>query len=108
MFCETLIVADTTEVASFEVRYGSAFSSYVLRESDDALIDALELGKMALAERHSLLELVAVHHKLLAIFVGQSSGHVETHQRFTRAQEFLARVTAPYELAHHRWHEMAD
>lgn len=107
MLCGTEIAADTTSDASFEMGYSSAFTAYVLRGSDDALQRALELGKKALAQRLGLSELLAVHNRRLASLIEAALGPAELHRRFARAQEFLTQVSTPFELAHHRWHEMA-
>jgi C4-dicarboxylate-specific signal transduction histidine kinase len=98
---------ESTEAALFETRYRNALTAYVQQEMEDALMDAFELGRKALAEGQGLLDLVAIHHTLLASLVEQSSNG-EIQRRVARAREFLTQATAPFEMAHRGWYEMAN
>jgi C4-dicarboxylate-specific signal transduction histidine kinase len=99
---------ESTEAALFETRYGNALTVYVQQEMEDALMDAFELGRKALAEGQGLLDLVAIHHTLLASLIEQSSNGADIQRRVARAREFLTQATAPFEMAHRGWHEMVD
>jgi len=90
---------ESTEAALFETRYRNALTAYVRQEMEDALMDAFELGRRALAEGRGLLDLVAIHHTLLASLIEQASSGAEIQRRSARAREFLAQAIAPFE-----WH----
>ena len=64
---------ESTKAALFETRYRNALTAYVQQEMEDALMEAFELGRKALAEGQGLLDLVAIHHTLLASLIEQSS-----------------------------------
>ena len=98
----------TKKAALFETRYRNALTAYVQQEMEDALMDAFELGRKALAEGQGLLDLVAIHHTLLASLIEQSSNGADIQLHVARAREFLTQATAPFEMAHRGWHEMAD
>jgi C4-dicarboxylate-specific signal transduction histidine kinase len=100
--------ATAIEEPSFEIRYRSALTVYVRGELDDALTDALEIGRNALAKGHGLLRLLTLHHALLASLVEQSAGGTDLQVRLARAKDFFVQVSAPFESAHHQWHELAD
>jgi C4-dicarboxylate-specific signal transduction histidine kinase len=106
--CESKMSTESTEAALFDTRYRNALTAYVQQEMEDALMDAFELGRKALAEGQGLLDLVAIHHTLLASLIEQSSDGADIQRRVARAREFLTQVTAPFEMAHRGWHEMAD
>ena len=98
---------ESTKAALFETRYRNALTAYVQQEMEDALMDALELGRKALAEGQGLLDLIAIHHTLLASLIEQSSNGADIQRRVARARDFLTQATAPFEM-HRGWHEMAS
>jgi PAS domain S-box-containing protein len=94
--------------ATFQARYQSALTGYVGREAQEAdLMFALELGKVAIAEGYSLLDLLTTHHTLVSSLIAQSS-NLDIQQRLAAANDFLAQAAAPFEMAHRAWHELAD
>src|SRR5262249_24996045 len=95
------------ETAAFQARYLSALTDYVGRKAQEAaLMPALELGKAAIAEGYSLLEVLSIHHTLVASLIAQPSD-LDVEQRLTAANDFLAQVAAPFEMAHRAWYELA-
>jgi hypothetical protein len=90
---------ESTEAALFETRYRNALTAYVQREMEDALMDAFELGRKALAEGQGLLDLVAIHHTLLASLIEQSSNGADIQRRVAGAREFLTQPPR-----HSKWH----
>src|SRR5262249_20547264 len=96
------------ETAAFQARYLSALTGYVGRKAQEAdLMPALELGKAAIAEGYSLLEVLSIHHTLVASLIAQSS-NLDVKQRLIAANDFLAQVAAPFEMAHRAWYELAE
>ena len=74
--------------ATFQARYQSALTGYVGGKAQEAdLMFALELGKMALAEGYSLLDLLTVHHTLVGSLIAQSS-NLDIQQRRPRLTIF--------------------
>ena len=90
---------ESTKAALFETRYRNALTAYVQQEMEDALMDAFELGRRALAEGRGLLDLVAIHHTLLASLIEQASNGADIQRHVARAREFLTQAAA-----HSKWH----
>ncbi len=91
--------------ATLEGRYRRALSEYVAKDgAEGPLIDALELGRSALAEGRSLLDLLSIHHAELPSFAGDAAS--DPGNRFSRAEEFLAQVVAPFEMTNRGWNEV--
>ncbi|HXZ00035.1 MAG TPA: ATP-binding protein [Stellaceae bacterium] len=89
-------------------RYRTALHSFVAIEGEEAaLIAALDLGRRALAEGRSLLEIVSIHHRLVPAFLAQPASNDEITRRFERAEEFLEQAVAPFEMANRGWQEVA-
>ena len=98
----------STDDLTFEARYRCALTAYLDQETNESeLMTALELGRAALAEERGFLDLLAMHHALLASLMQPSKGN-DIQDRLARANEFLIQVAAPFEMAHLGWHEMAD
>lgn len=96
------------EGATFQARYRSALTGYVGRKAQESdLVSALELGKTAIAEGYSLLDLLSIHHTVVASLFAQSS-KLDVQRRLTAANDFLAQAVAPFEMAHRAWHELAE
>jgi PAS domain S-box-containing protein len=93
--------------SDFPARYGTALQTFVARDGEEsALIVALDLGKRALAEGSSLLEIVSIHHRLVSAFLAQSASRDQVARCFERAEEFLAQAMAPFEMANRGWQEV--
>lgn len=99
----------TAEDMTFEARYRRALSGYVDQQEQEAeLMVAFELGRLALAEGYSLLDVLGLHHEVLCTLIKQSWQSADDRQRLTAANDFLIQVAAPFEMAHRGWHDMAD
>jgi signal transduction histidine kinase/CheY-like chemotaxis protein len=90
-------------------QYERALAAYAGSPADEAgLIGAFELGRTTLAQGHSLLDLLTAHHTVLRALLDGASDGVDVQQRLARANEFLAQVVAPFEMAQRGWHEMIE
>ncbi|HUH84983.1 MAG TPA: PAS domain S-box protein, partial [Stellaceae bacterium] len=89
-----------------QARYRRALAAYMERDNETALLSALDLGKAALAEGRSLLDLVAAHNRFLPNFIARAPTDADVKKRFSRAEEFLAQVVAPYDMANRGWVEV--
>lgn len=79
--------------------YRTAFQRYLPRRSEAALTSGYEIGRRAVEEGVSLLDLVGVHHVVLAeILDGLTS--TETRAVAEAASEFLLEVLSPFDMAH--------
>lgn len=87
-------------LSSFEGLYASLFHEYAKDGSETALGKAYELGRKALAERKSLLELASIHHLALQKLM---EGEADENRRailLRLSSDFLAECLSPYEMAH--------
>lgn len=83
----------------WEAQYGAALQAYV-RDGGEALLQrAYELGRQALAERHGIVELVAVHHRLL-LECWTSLPIDEPMHAVQRSGAFLSEAISAYEMTH--------
>jgi signal transduction histidine kinase len=85
---------------SFEEQYRSSLREYAARGGELALGRAYELGRRALMEKKSLVEMASLHHQAVLDLV--RSGENEKHrEEFLRtSSEFFAECVSPYEMAH--------
>jgi PAS domain S-box-containing protein len=99
----------TADSMALRTRYQRALTAYAESESGETeLMAAFELGRTMLAEEHSLLDLLAIHHLALASLLQRSVDGADIQMRLVKANEFLAEIAAPFEMAHLGWREMAD
>jgi hypothetical protein len=82
--------------------YRAAFLRYLPRRDEAALHSAYELGRRAVAEGVSLLELIRIHHEVL-LDVLQDSRPEELAEVATGASEFLVEALAVHEMAQRRF-----
>ena len=82
--------------------YRAAFLRYLPRRDEAALHCGYELGRGAVADGVSLLELVRIHHEVL-LGVLQDSRPEELAEVATAASEFLVEALAVHEMAQRRF-----
>jgi len=79
--------------------YRVAFQRFLPRRSEAALTDGYDLGRRAIVQGVSLLELVRVHHLVLGEVLRDTPreevGHVTA-----AASDFLLEVLATFDMAH--------
>ena len=86
--------------------YRTAFLRYLPRRSEAALTAGYELGRRAVATGRSLLDLVQVHHRILAeVLTGAPSP--DTTQVVEAACEYLSEVLSTFDMAHRVLHDPA-
>ncbi|MGH7123257.1 MAG: histidine kinase dimerization/phospho-acceptor domain-containing protein, partial [Stellaceae bacterium] len=90
--------------SSFERRYRRSLAAHIEGHDDE---EALDLGRSALAEGRSLLDVVAVHQAAVPELVKSSRG-AELRRRFERTEEFLSQAVAPFEMINRGWREMIE
>jgi signal transduction histidine kinase len=85
---------------SFDDAYRFALSEYATLGGEAALGQAYELGRKAMTEGKSLVEIVAIHHQAMQGIVLEAKNE-KSHGELLRAStDFLAETLSPYEMAH--------
>src|SRR5713226_5664764 len=85
---------------TFEEEYRPAFGEYAQRGGEAALGRAYELGRRAMSERKSLMEIASMHHQALHGMLAEAQGTARQRELLTAAADFLAEILSPYEMAH--------
>ncbi|CAA9401129.1 MAG: hypothetical protein AVDCRST_MAG32-2964 [uncultured Nocardioides sp.] len=88
-----------TDLARVHLDYRVAFLGYLPRREEAALHSGYKLGRAAVADGLSLLDLVQVHHAVF-LEVLEDSRDGELGQVAEAASEFLLEVLAPYDMTH--------
>src|SRR3954469_17157800 len=79
--------------AGFVAAYAEALRRHVDTPTEASLLEAYELGRRALADGMSLLELIAIHHSLRSYVLGAVPHQLE------RADSFVHEGLASFEVA---------
>jgi hypothetical protein len=77
--------------------YRTAFLRYLPGHDEAALARAYELGRQAVASGMSLLDILSIHHTILAEILHDSPD--EMSDVVASAAVFLAEALAPYDMA---------
>ena len=87
------------------MEYAGALEDYVARGGEAALEQAYEVGRRALSEKLAILDMVAIHHRVLAALLRRSATREENIQLVAKAGEFLAESLSPFEMTHRAFME---
>ncbi len=88
------------EAARFHEMYCAELKEYVATRGEAALGRAGELGRQALAERASIVEVAAIHHQTLGELLEKESDERRRMAALSAGTEFLTECLFPYEMAH--------
>ena len=86
--------------AGFEDEYRSCLREYATRGGESALGRAYELGRRALNEQRSLLEMASLHHDAVLALVCSAESEKPREELLRSSGEFFAECLSPYEMAH--------
>ena len=86
--------------ASFEGEYASYLREYAAGRGEAALGRAYELGRRALTEQKSLVEMASLHHQVVMDLVRDAESENRREELLQSSAEFLAECMSPYEMAH--------
>jgi signal transduction histidine kinase len=86
--------------AGFEDEYCSSMREYVATGGEPALGRAYELGRRALSEQKSLVEMASLHHHAVIVLVRGAETEKRREELLRSSAEFLAECLSPYEMAH--------
>ena len=85
-------------VEDYRQCYRTVFASYLAEPSEESLRDAYELGRGAVRQGLSVLDLAAVHHDVLAETHGHASDVADAAHATTLAGQFFLESLSAYEL----------
>jgi signal transduction histidine kinase len=85
---------------TFEEEYRSAFVEYTKHGGEAALGRSYELGRRAINEKKSLMEIASLHLQALRGILADARGATDRQELLEAAAEFLAEILSPYEMAH--------
>jgi light-regulated signal transduction histidine kinase (bacteriophytochrome) len=89
-----------------EKGYTEALREFLQKKDEGSLQRAYAVGRQAVSDEASLLEIVTVHHDFLMNLISTSGG-VETNSRFIRmAGDFLRETLASFEMVHRGYKDM--
>ncbi len=86
--------------AGFEDEYRSSLREYAAGGGEPALGRAYELGRRALTEQKSLVEMASLHHQAVVALVCDAETGKRREELLLSSAEFLAECLSPYEMAH--------
>jgi signal transduction histidine kinase len=90
----------TKSPPTFEEEYRLAFAEYAQRGGEAALGRAYELGRRAIAEKKSLMEIASLHHQALHAMLADTQGAPSQRELLAAAADFIAETLSPHEMAH--------
>lgn len=96
-----------SELGDVTLDYRVAFQRYLPQRSEAALTDGYDLGRRAIVRGVSLLELVQVHHLVLAEIL-RDTPREEVGQVTEAASAFLLEVLATFDMTHRRLREPSE
>jgi signal transduction histidine kinase len=85
---------------SLEGLYASLLQEYAKDGSEAALGGAYELGRRALVEKKSLVDLAAIHHQALQGLIREETDEKRQTRLLRVSSDFLSECLSPYEMAH--------
>jgi len=86
--------------ASFEDEYASYLREYATGRGESALGKAYELGRRALTERKSLVEIASLHHQAVQGLIREEKDEKRREDLLRTSGDFLAESLSPYEMTH--------
>src|SRR5258706_6682175 len=90
----------TKPLAGFEDEYRSSLREYAAGGGEPALGRAYELGRRALTEQKSLVEMASLHHQAVVALVCDAESGKRREELLRSSAEFLAEGLSPSEIAH--------
>src|SRR6266478_5166061 len=88
------------KLENFEEEYRSALHGYAAGGGELDLGRAYELGRRALEEQVSVVELASMHHQVLIDLIRTSENEQRKEELLRSSAEFLSECVSPYEMAH--------
>jgi Phosphoserine phosphatase RsbU, N-terminal domain len=92
----------------FQRDYAPVFLRYLAERSEPALQEAYELGRRAMRERLSMLDLARIHHLVLLDVLRSHRSADELEDITGAASDFLVEALAAFEMASRGFMELRD
>ncbi len=87
--------------AEFAAAYQRALGDFVLTDAGEtALMNAYQLGRRAVSEQRSILDLAALHQNVMLNTVLRETPQESEAAYLARGEEFFGQVMAPFEMMH--------
>ena len=93
-------------VARFGRDYAPALLQYLTQGGEPGRTSAYELGRRAIAEQLSILDLARIHHSVLLEVLKTHRTAPELEQIAQAASEFLVEALAVFEMTHRGFNEL--
>src|SRR5260370_38169286 len=90
----------TKSPATFEEEYRSALGEYARGGGEAALARAYELGRGAITEKKSLMEIASMPQQALQERLAEAQGAARHQDVLSVAGEFLAEIVSPNQTEH--------
>jgi len=90
----------TTAHEDFAEQYVFQLRAYATGGGESALVQAYELGRLAIAAQRSLMEVTAVHHQALKRLTDEERDEKQREGLLRTSADFLAECLSPYEISH--------
>lgn len=87
-------------------RYRQALTHYVAGNGEVASLEAYELGRQALADRHGVIELAAIHSEAVIAILSEPESAQQAAGLLKQASEFFAECISPFEMAQRGYREV--
>lgn len=91
---------ETTAGAEFEEAYVSLLRKYVSGGGETTLGKVYELGRQAIIQQKSLVEIASLHHQALQKLIAQEKDDKRREELIRESAAFLAEFLSSYEMAH--------
>jgi signal transduction histidine kinase len=91
---------ETAAHAEFEERYASLLREYVAGGGEVTLGKVYELGRQAILQQKSLVEIASLHHQALQRLIADEKDEKRREEVVRISADFLGECLSPYEMAH--------
>lgn len=90
----------TAAPSSFRVEYIALLREYAASKTESVLGQVYELGRRAIAEQKTLMEIAAIHHEAIQELLAHENASEQRQHLLQASSEFFAECMSPYEMAH--------
>jgi signal transduction histidine kinase len=90
---------------TFEDQYRSSLYKYTVRGGEASLKKAYELGRRAIDDGKSMMEIASLHHQALLVLVKDANEAERRASLLRMGADFLVETLSPYEMAHRGFHD---
>jgi len=90
---------------SFDEQYRSALLEHAAGGGELSLGRAYELGRLALSEQKSLVDMASLHHRAVSDLVCSAQSDKQREQVLQASSDLLSECLSPYEMAHRGFQE---